>query len=386
MKNFVVNVFYKWFVLRTMSINKLVDPGQVYIIGQYEVGTTNPTPFYKIGIVQNDRSSEARVNEHQTGNPNRLFIAKKIKCEASYMVEQQMHRKWNGVRIGKEWFNLANPSDLATVEQDINNFDAQYGPKIVQLRPIYYPTPTPGDNSTLSPADRTRAEQIRDAAFLLTERLGLYKYLYNTYEYQLKLANGTQPIMDSVTTATYRPPEIKFSTSKLPAKLKAQFMNKPRKNKDDFRFNFTGVTANIDLLKLDDPHWKNKYAAEFATWSTEKAAWAAMDSTIVHASTNYSIRPRTSSDEQLHQKFLDAKDMFEQLRVELEVLKLECKILCGSYEKINDVCTWKRSSQTNEFNLKEFQLKCPVEYADPAHYSTSKEKVSVKVVPYKTYA
>ena len=137
-----------------MSIHKLVDPGQVYIIGQYEVGTTNPTPFYKIGIVQNDRSSEARVNEHQTGNPNRLFIAKKIKCESSYMVEQQMHRKWNGVRIGKEWFNLANPSDLATVEQDINNFDAQYGPKIVQLRPIYYATPTPGDNSTLSPADR----------------------------------------------------------------------------------------------------------------------------------------------------------------------------------------------------------------------------------------
>ena len=246
--------------------------------------------------------------------------------------------------------------------------------------------PTPGDNSTLSPADRTRAEQIRDAAFLLTERLGLYKYLYNTYEYKLKLANGTQPIMDSVTTATYRPPETKFSTSKLPTKLKSQFMNKPRKNKDDFRFNFVGVTANIDLLKLDDPHWKNKYAAEFATWSTEKAAWAAMDSTIVHASTNYSIRPRTSSDEQLHQKFLDAKDMFEQLRVELEVLKLECKILCGPYEKINDVCTWKRSSQTNEFNLKEFQLKCPVEYADPAHYSTSKEKVSVKVVPYKTYA
>ena len=371
---------------KTMSINKLGDPGQVYIIGQYEVGTTNPTPFYKIGIVQNDRSSEARVNEHQTGNPNRLFIAKKIKCESSYMVEQQMHRKWNGVRIGKEWFNLANPSDLATVEQDINNFDAQYGPKIVQLRPIYYATPMPGDNSTLSTADRTRAEQIRDAAFLLTERLGLYKYLYNTYEYQIKLANGTQPIMDSVTTATYRPPETKFSTSKLPAKLKAQFMNKPRKNKDDFRFNFVGVTANIDSLKLDDPHWKNKYAAEFATWSTEKAAWAAMDSTIVHASTNYSIRPRTSSDEQLHQKFLDAKDMFEQLRVELEVLKLECKILCGSYQKINDVCTWKRSSQSKEFNLKEFQLKCPVEYADPAHYSTSQENVSVKVVPYKTYA
>ena len=157
-----------------MSINKLVDSGQVYIIGQYEVGTTKPTSYYKIGIVQNDRSSEARVNEHQTGNPNRLFIAKKIECEASYMVEQQMHRKWNGVRVGKEWFNLANSNDLVTVEQDINNFESQYGPKIVQLRPIYYTTPSLGSNPTLSLADQTRAEHISVDDFILTEKLVLF--------------------------------------------------------------------------------------------------------------------------------------------------------------------------------------------------------------------
>ena len=372
---------------KTMSIHKLVDPGQVYIIGQYEVGTTNPTPFYKIGIVQNERSSEERVNEHQTGYPNRLFIAKKIQCEASYMVEQQMHRKWNGVRIGKEWFNLANPSDLTTVEQDVKNFDAQYGSKIVQLRPIYYTTPTPGDNSTLSSTDRTRAEQIRDNAFVLTERMALLKYLFNTYEFEIKLSNGSQPCMDSVSTAILQPESSEFKDTKLPPALRAQFMNKPQKNKDDFRFNFAGIKANIDDLKLDATYWKKRYPGEFTTWAAAKEAWNLMNITIQSnpRATNFTIRTRTTADEALHKQFIDALDEYERLKVELEVLKLECKILCDSYESIDQVCTWKRGPQANKFNVQEFKLKHPSDYVNPAHYRIKKESVPIKVVPYKTY-
>ena len=370
-----------------MSINKLVDPGQVYVIGQYEVGTTNPTPFYKIGIVQKERSSEERVAEHQTGNPNRLFIAKKIECDASYMVEQQMHRKWNAVRIGKEWFNLANPSDLATVEQDIKNFDSQYGVKIAQLRPIYYATPTQGNNPNLSPADTARAEQIRDDAFLLTDRMGLLKFLHNTYEFQIKLANGNQPAMDSVSTAVLQPQSSEFKATKLPPAMRVQYMNKPQKNKDDFRFNFVGIKSNIDDFKLDAGYWKKRYPNEFNDWTAAKAAWKTMNETIQAnpRSTNFTIRPRTASDEALHKKYLDALDEFQRLKVELEVLKLECKILCDSYQSIDQVCTWKRDSQADKFNLQEFKLKQPADYVNQQYYGTKKESVQIKVVPYKTY-
>ena len=370
-----------------MSINKLVDPGQVYVIGQYEVGTTNPTPFYKIGIVQKERTSEERVVEHQTGNPNRLFIAKKIECDASYMVEQQMHRKWNAVRIGKEWFNLANPSDLATVEQDIKNFDAQYGAKIAQLRPIYYATPTPGNNPNLSPADAARAEQIRDDAFLLTERMGLLKFLHNTYEFQIKLANGNQPAMDSVSTAVFQPESSEFKDTKLPPAMRAQYMNKPQKNKDDFRFNFVGIKSNIDDFKLDAGYWKKRYPNEFNDWTAAKEAWKIMDGTIQAnpRATNFTIRPRSASDEALHKKYLDALDEFQRLKVELEVLKLECKILCDSYESIDQVCTWKRAPQSDKFNLQEFKLKQPADYLNQQYYGKKDESVQIKVVPYKTY-
>ena len=57
-----------------MPINKLVDAGEVYVIGEYNPGTSTPTGRYKIGMTQNDRSTYDRIIEHQTGNPNRLFI------------------------------------------------------------------------------------------------------------------------------------------------------------------------------------------------------------------------------------------------------------------------------------------------------------------------
>ena len=135
-----------------MAINKLVDPGEVYVIGQYEFGTNNPTGLYKIGIVQNERSTYQRLPEHQTGNPNRLFIAEHIPSEASYLVEQQMHRKWNSKRVSQEWFDLSAPGDYAQVVADIHSMEGQFGPQIAQLRNVYYQAPITGNNSTLSAA------------------------------------------------------------------------------------------------------------------------------------------------------------------------------------------------------------------------------------------
>ena len=368
-----------------MTIDKLVDPGEVYVVGQYEIGTSNPTAYYKIGIVQNDRTTAFRVSEHQTGNPNRIFIAAKITAEASYIVEQQMHRLWNGVRVGKEWFDLSGPSDISNVITQINNLEAQYGPQVQQLRGLYYATPTSGHNSTLTPAQITQAEQLRDDFLVLLDQMALLKYQYETYAFQLRITNGLQPAMDCITKFTIKPPETKFKEALLPAALKAKYMTKPRKNKNDFRFNFPGIKAQIEDLKLDAAHWKAKYSVEHALWEQEKATWKAMEITITPTSVNATLRPRTTSAEALHTLHTDALTEFNRLKAETKMLELECRILCNGYEKINNVCTWKRTSQTNGFNHLEFKVNEGIAYLDPVHYSTSTERVSVGTNPYKNY-
>ena len=184
--------------------------------------------------------------------PIDFSLQKKIECEASYMVEQQLHRMWNGVRIGKEWFNLSKPTDCLMLRRTSSIWSqnmVQVWPNFAQFISPHLPS---GENTSLTAADRTRSEQIRDDAFKIVEQMGLLKYKFSTYECQIKLANGTQPSMDSISMAVDRPESSTFKDTKLPKALRKQFMNKPRKNKDDFRFNFVGVKADIGGISLND--------------------------------------------------------------------------------------------------------------------------------------
>ena len=97
--------------------------------------------------------------------------------------------------------------------------------------------------------------------------------------------------------------------------------------------------------------WKKRYPAEFSTWEAEKLAWDAMDKTIDQTTTNYTIRKRTAKMEALHEQYVEALDEFERLKLQLEVLELECKILCGSYEKIENVCGREHLNQMCLINL-----------------------------------
>ena len=97
--------------------NKLIDPGEIYIVGQYELGTSTPTSYYKIGMAQNDSTTVGRVKDHQTGNPNRIFIEAIFPCQAVYLVERLMHQKWKDERVSQEWFEF-DAADLAQAKLD----------------------------------------------------------------------------------------------------------------------------------------------------------------------------------------------------------------------------------------------------------------------------
>jgi|TARA_B100001564_G_scaffold263815_1_gene225385 hypothetical protein len=368
-----------------MVINKLVDPGEVYVIGQYELGTNNPTGLYKIGIVQNERSTYHRLPEHQTGNPNRLFISECIPAEASYLVEQQMHRKWNSKRVSQEWFDLSAPGDYAQVVADIHAMEGQFGPQISQLRNVYYLAPTVGNNTTLSSTDLTLAQQLRDQAFDLLDQMARLKYKFSTLECQIKLTNGQDACVDSVSTVKITNPFTEFSKSKLPSALRQAYMNKPRKRLQDFRYIYTQTGSEIDSLKLDSAFWKNRYPTEFALFSAEKTAWKAMEPGISIASVNRVVQPRTSALETMHEEYVDAIIAYGDLKLQKEGLEIQTKILCNHYQGIEDVCSWKRKEQSDEFNLPAFKVLEPAAYADPAHQVPKGDTAKPEVIKFKTW-
>lgn len=89
--------------------------GELYFIGEKDPATQNDTGYVKIGIVRenDDRDTDKRVKEHQTGNPRMLHVVETIRTPIVERVETAMHGAFAPQRVSGEWFIL-DPSQKDT--------------------------------------------------------------------------------------------------------------------------------------------------------------------------------------------------------------------------------------------------------------------------------
>jgi hypothetical protein len=368
-----------------MGIHKLVDPGEVYVIGEYQPGTNTPTGRYKIGITQNNRTTYERITEHQTGNPNRLFIYGFVACEASYLVEKLMHNQWNANRIGQEWFNLT-ATELAQVMADIAAFEAQHGQNIVAIRTAYYAAPNPGDHPSLSAAQITRAQTLRDNAYVLCRDMARLKFESETLQYQLLNMNGVNAVVDSVSRIKITPSYTEFSPSLLPAAVRAQYTTLAQKRKDDFRFLFTQTRAQVCDISLSSTHWINEHNALYVALQVEKNNWTTtVQPTISIATANTTNQTRTAAHETLHDQYVQKLRDYDEKNTEKELIELELRILCANYEGIAGVCRWRRPTQNPKFNQPEFKVLEPALFVDPAYQAPKGNTATPYIIKFKAW-
>ena len=368
-----------------MGIHKLVDPGEVYVIGEYQPGTNTPTGRYKIGMTQNDRTTYDRIVEHQTGNPNRLFIHGFVACEASYLVEKLMHNQWNGNRIGQEWFTLS-PPEVIQVMADINTFEAQHGPRIVLVRPVYYAPPIIGDHPGLTATEISQAVSWRDQAYDLCKDMAELKYEYETLKFQLLNMNSTNAVVDSVSKVKITMPFPEFSPSQLPAPIKTQYTTLAQPRKNDFRFLFNGVTAKVCDIKLNSAHWVNTHSGHHATWESEKDTWDnTVSPTITIGSVNTASQVRTTTHETLHEAYVDKLREYDEKKTEKELIELELRIMCGNYQGIANVCRWMRATQNPKFNKPEFKILEPAMFVDPLYQVIKGNTARPSIIKFKAW-
>ena len=368
-----------------MGIDKLVDPGEVYIIGEYQVGTATPTGRYKIGMVQNARTSYDRITEHQTGNPNRLFIADCVVCEASHLVEKLMHAEWNLQRISQEWFDLSAIGALAQASADIRRFEAQYGADVAMVRSVYYSQPNSGDHPGLSPAQISQAGTWRDEAYELCKDMAQLKFEYKTLEFQLLTMNGADVIVDSVSRVSITPPYTEFSESLIAPALKARYMTKIQKRKNDFRFIFTQNSSRLCDIKLTSGHWKTTHPTENANHDLAKNAWNLIKNTITPATAITTVQTRTLNHETLHQSYVEKLMEYDEKKYEKEIIELKLRIMCYDYEGIEEVCSWARGTQSNKFNKVAFKILEPVIFEDDTYKAQKGDTANPSIIKFKSW-
>ena len=336
-------------------------------------------------MAQNDSTTVRRVKDHQTGNPNRIFIEAIFPCQAVYLVERLMHQKWKDERVSQEWFEF-DAADLAQAKLDIVDFENEHGANIAALESVYYAAPTTGDHPGLTPSQISKAEGWRDEAYTLCEDMMKLKYEYSTLEYQILTNNGLNAVVDGVTTLTIKPSSTEFDRSRLPTALKTSYMTKPRKRKDDFRFKFTQTSAKIcDLSPSNSTYWQQLHSTEFAAYEAAKAAWNTMKATITPTTAIDTIQPRTPAIEAMYEEFIEKKMEYDEKKLELEVLKLKLRVVCYNYEGIENVCLWKRVEQTNEFHNVAFKINEPAAYIDPSYQKAKAATAVPSLLKFKTW-
>jgi len=82
--------------------------GELYVIGEVDPRTGAKAPFVKIGIVRDNenRTTDQRVKEHQTGNPRLLVVRTVVKTPMVERVETALHDNFAPFRISGEWFHM----------------------------------------------------------------------------------------------------------------------------------------------------------------------------------------------------------------------------------------------------------------------------------------
>ena len=109
--------------------------GELYFIGETDLLTKKETAYVKIGLVRevNDRTSQSRATEHQTGNPRQLHVAKVVKAHAISEVENIVHKLYAPHRISGEWFHFT-PSELKAAISTAEALAEEIGSNIVHFR------------------------------------------------------------------------------------------------------------------------------------------------------------------------------------------------------------------------------------------------------------
>ena len=87
--------------------------GRIYFLRERDYLSGEISPYVKIGLVRNNKSTEDRIAEHQTGNPRQILDYKTLLSPFVEYLETQLHYRFAHRWISGEWF-LLDPEELGS--------------------------------------------------------------------------------------------------------------------------------------------------------------------------------------------------------------------------------------------------------------------------------
>jgi Meiotically up-regulated gene 113 len=334
--------------------------GEIYFIGERDLKTNQESDYVKIGIVREGakgpRTSEERLDEHQTGNPRQLFLHEVIETPAVEELETRIHRIFAPKGVSGEWFQFSK-EDLATAIQQAKNLRDEAVANLDALNKAEELKTIPS-NGIIAPAT-VEAKKWQSAYIAADVIIKEAKRLKDEFEVLiLESVDDEDDISHIVTTQT---------------RAGATYF-------DEERF----IAENPELAKkfmVTKTSWSQRFTVKNPKAS--KPDLFDIDPTVFELFDDFGrmleISPESDEDREiLHAKFLDIVSVESKAIWDKQIAEARLKELCAEGEGVEGVCGWPRTAKEREI----LDLTTLMESAEPIYtkYLSSKESTSAVIV------
>ena len=332
--------------------------GEIYFIREQE--GDGFSPYTKIGLIKytEDRDSQSRIGEHQTGNPRPLIVFRFVPTFCVTAAETYMHRKYASHRFHGEWFQLSESQILDAFDfcQSLaKRFEREKG--VLDTAKKSKDEVSNGEITGTSEEAQTWLNAYWCARFTIDRCDSITTVYHRTIrdaDEQGEDVSGTAAIQE-------RAPRAVFDEKGFKAKYE-NLWTKHLIQKESIASRFSAQKISEDSLLVDD------FQAEFQMLANK------MEEALLNEGGN----SQTLFD--VHEVYLNLLSFEKQAQVDMDIAEAHLKVLCAENDGIQNVCKWTRKLTVKEvLDTKALKSNHPNEYAE----FESRGKAVIAVVPKK---
>jgi hypothetical protein len=348
-----------------------LTPGNLYFIRDIDYLTKEVGKYVKIGIVTNNRTTEQRKKEHQTGNPRGIFDIHEV-TDVPFVerLETQIHYEHIDRWITGEWFLLDDKEAKAVYERALV-IKAEQIARQKTIRKVLEVYSESSSNGVKLKANKkaidleTKYLQLKSELNILAAQIEISKKALcdllgpnGSIEGVLRIGFTEESlIFDEAAFALAHPKDYKRFLKSKPDKLSAKFtMDK---------------TTTVSLAKIDP------------ALAAQKSSLGKMNFTKTQLGNKLS---RDKVSETLHWNHLQLLRDEKIREYEIEMVQYEIQAMVGKSEGIEGICTWSRkmTSVADSFDVTAFKAAKPKLYEK---YCTKPKNAifSVEVEKFRAY-
>jgi hypothetical protein len=326
-----------------------LTPGEIYFIREIDVNTEAVTSYVKIGIVRKpkkdeNRSSEDRALEHQTGNPRKLFVDSILQTPAVSEIENILHNLHAYEGIYGEWFDFTEDQFI-----DAKRIAAELVEQAIENEAIFQKAKKFGSQESAnvfaqsSPDIRFWHDKLLKSEIRIKECKNIQGEIKNAYALELE---APKSIGEKKEKREELSPFIKVQEKK--ARLTFDIATFASDRPGLFEeFSKLVTTPPKGIFTISKPKDRQFELSEIDPDLFEY--------TLTAKSALLTYGAGQISREELHKVSLTLRGFEAKASWDKEIAQSNLKVQCGTHDGIEGVCKWRRKSEEkSEFDQDAF--------------------------------